>query len=61
MALPPLSTVIVSAILPVPDAVQVDPAVAAQLHVAPDKMTGSVSVTVAAVAVDGPLFDTTIV
>ena len=61
VAVPALSNVMVSLMLPVPEAVHVEPLDATQLHVAPDRMTGNVSVTVAFVAVDGPALVTTIV
>jgi hypothetical protein len=47
--------------LPLPEAGQVDPAEAVQVHVAPDSTPGSVSVIVVATAADGPAFDATIV
>ena len=50
------------AIAPAPDAAPHDePAVAVQVHVTPVKAGGKVSVTVAPVAMLGPLFVTTIV
>lgn len=61
VAVPPLSRVTVSLMLPDPDAVQLEPAVAEQVHVAPDNAGGSVSLTVAPTAVDGPLLEATIV
>lgn len=61
MAEPPESTVTVSLMLPVPEAAQLEPDVATQFQVEPDKMTGRVSVTVAPAAVEGPALETTIV
>jgi hypothetical protein len=51
----------VSLMEPVPDAAQVEPDDATQVHVAPLNEAGSVSVIVAPVTVDGPLFVATIV
>ena len=59
--MPPTSKLTVSAILPLPDALQVDPDEAAQVHVAPVSEAGMVSATVALTAVEGPAFDTTMV
>lgn len=53
------STVVL--MLPLPDAGHVDPAVAVQVHVAPVRLAGKVSVTVVPIAADGPAFDATIV
>ena len=47
--------------LPLPEAGQVEPAVAVHVHVTPVSVAGSVSVTVAPVITDGPAFDATIV
>ena len=44
--------------MPVPLAAQVPPMLAAQVHVAPVRLAGSGSVTVAPVTSDGPLFAT---
>jgi hypothetical protein len=46
---------------PEPDAVQEDPADAVHVHVAPEMMPGTVSVTVPPVTTDGPELDATIV
>ena len=48
-------------IVVLPDAGQVEPADAAHVHVVPDKIAGTVSVTVAPVTVDGPALEATIV
>jgi hypothetical protein len=61
VAVPPATSVTVSLIEPVPDAVQVEPADATHDHVAPLSDDGRVSVTVAPVTVDGPLLVATIV
>lgn len=47
--------------LPEPDAGQLDPADAAHVHVAPVRLAGKVSVTVAPVIADGPAFETAMV
>ena len=52
---------IVSAMLPVPVAAHVAPAVATQVHVAPVSVAGIVSPTEAPTTLDGPLFVTTTV
>jgi hypothetical protein len=61
VAVPPGASVTEALMLPLPDAGHVDPADAAQVHVAPDNVAGKVSVTVAAVALEGPLLVATIV
>ena len=53
------STVVL--MLPEPEAGHVDPAEAVHVHVAPERLAGTVSVTVVAMAADGPAFDATIV
>ncbi len=50
-----------SAMLPEPEAVQLPPPVAAQVQVAPVRMAGKVSATVAPVTDKGPAFEATIV
>jgi hypothetical protein len=47
--------------LPDPEAGQLDPAEAVQVHVAPVRLAGNVSVTVAPVIGDGPAFEATMV
>ena len=59
--MPLLRRLMVSVMLPVPDAVQVDPADATQVQVAPLSVAGRVSVMVAPVTFDGPLLVATIV
>ena len=59
--MPPTGNVTVSAMFPVPDAVQLAPLDATHDHVAPDNDASNVSVTVTPVAFDGPLFVATIV
>ena len=61
VAVPPGASVTLALMLPLPDAGQVEPTDAEHVHVAPDNTAGSVSVTVAAVAVDGPALEATIV
>ncbi len=61
MSVPPERTVTVSAIAPVPVAVQVEPAVAAHVQEAVVIPDGSGSETVAPTASEGPAFETTIV
>jgi hypothetical protein len=61
VAVPPGARVTEALMLPLPDAGHVEPAEAAQVQFVPDKMAGTVSVTVAAVTVDGPALEATIV
>ena len=61
VAVPETSRLTLALMLPLPDAGQLEPALAAQVHVTPVKVAGKVSVTVAAVITDGPAFDATIV
>jgi len=62
VAVPPGARVTVALTLPLPDAAgQVDPADAEQVHVTAVMVAGTVSATVAPVAVDGPLLVATIV
>ena len=61
VAVPPGARVTDALMLPLPDAGQVEPADAAHVHVVPDKIAGTVSVTVAPVTVDGPALEATIV
>ena len=61
MAVPPASRLMVSVMLALPVAVQVEPLDATQVHVAPLNGAGSVSVIVAPVTLDGPLLVATIV
>src|SRR6478735_1766671 len=62
VVVPPGARVTVALRLPLPDAAgHVDPAEAAQVHVTPVTIAGTVSATVAPVAVDGPPFVATIV
>ena len=61
VTVPAGARVTVAATLPLPVAGQVEPAVAEQVHAAPDSDAGSVSVTVAPVTVLGPGFVTTMV
>jgi hypothetical protein len=61
VAVPPGASVTVALMLPLPEAGQVEPAEAAHVHVAPARLAGNVSVTVAPVTVDGPAFEATIV
>ena len=59
VALPPGMIVAVVAMLPEPPAApQDEPAEGRHVHVAPPMIAGSVSVTLAPTAVDGPAFDT---
>jgi hypothetical protein len=53
------STVVL--MLPEPEAGQVEPADAVQVHVTPERLAGTVSVTVVAIAADGPAFEATMV
>ena len=61
VAVPPESSVTLALMFPLPLAGQVEPALAVQVQVALVSDAGKLSVTVAAVAVDGPAFDATIV
>jgi hypothetical protein len=54
VVVPAGANVTVAATLPLPDAGQVDPAVAAHVQVAAESDAGIVSLTVAPVTVDGP-------
>jgi hypothetical protein len=51
----------VVAMLPEPDVGHVDPADAEHVHVAPERVAGSVSAIAVASAADGPAFEATIV
>jgi hypothetical protein len=57
VAVPPVSSVTEALIDPEPDAGHVEPDEATQVHVTPLSDAGIVSVTVAAVIVDGPAFE----
>ena len=58
----PLDNSVTDALIePAPDAGHVDPDAAAHVHVTPVSDAGIVSVTVAAVTVEGPAFEATIV
>jgi methyl coenzyme M reductase subunit C len=61
VALPAASTLTEAEMLPEPEAGQLEPAKAVQVHVAPVRLAGSVSVRVAPVIADGPAFDATMV
>jgi hypothetical protein len=61
VAVPPGARVTDALMLPLPDAGQVEPAEAVHVQVPADSTAGSVSATVAAVAVEGPAFEATIV
>jgi hypothetical protein len=61
VVVPPARRLTEAEMLPEPDAGQLEPTDAEQVHVAPDKLAGNVSVTVALVMADGPAFDVTIV
>jgi hypothetical protein len=61
VAVPETRRVAVALMLPLPEAGQLEPALAAQVQVTPVKAAGKVSVTVAPVITDGPAFDATIV
>lgn len=61
VAVPLTNKLTVSLMEPVPEAEQLEPADATHVHVAPERAAGSVSVTVAPVTADGPVFDATIV
>jgi hypothetical protein len=61
VAVPPGARLTVALMFPLPDAGQLDPAVAVHVQVAPESTPGTVSATVAPVAVDGPAFEATIV
>ena len=58
----PLGNMVTEALIePEPEAGQVEPADAVQVHVTLESVAGMVSVTVAATMVEGPEFDATIV
>ena len=61
VAVPETSRLTLELMLPLPDAGQLDPALAVHVHVTPVKLAGKVSVTVAPTITDGPAFDATIV
>ena len=61
MAVAPTARLTVSFIEPVPLAAHVAPAEAAQVHVAPVSSAVSVSVIGVPLAIDGPLFNATMV
>jgi hypothetical protein len=61
VAVPLVSKSMVSTMLPVPDVVQVEPAVATQVQFAPVKVAGRLSVNVAPTTADGPAFFATTV
>lgn len=61
MTEPPDGRLTVLLMFPEPDAVQVPPPDPVQVHVAPEMDPGSVSATVAPVALLGPEFETVIV
>jgi hypothetical protein len=61
VAVAPTARLMVSLIEPEPLAVQVAPALAAQVHVAPVKAAGRLSATSAPTTPDGPLLDATTV
>lgn len=59
VAVPPTARLMVSAMSPLPLAVQVEPAEGVQLQIAEDSVAGSASATVAPMTFDGPLLVTT--
>ena len=61
VAVPPESRLIEAEMLPDPEAGQLEPAVAVHVQVAPDRLAGNVSVTVALVIAEGPALDVTMV
>ena len=61
VAVPPLNRVTDALMEPAPDAGHDEPADAVHVHVTPLSAAGIVSVTVAAVIVDGPALEATIV
>ena len=61
VAVPPGANVTAADMLPLPDAGQLEPALAEHVHVAPLSEAGIVSPTVAPVTVDGPGFEETTV
>jgi hypothetical protein len=61
VTVPAASTLTAAEMLPEPEAGQLDPAEAVHVHVAPVRLAGNVSVTVAPVMADGPAFDVTMV
>ena len=61
MALAPAGRLMVSVMLPVPDAAQAAPDVGTQFQIAPVSVAGRVSDNVAPPALDGPAFVATIV
>src|ERR671930_246993 len=61
VALPPESRLTLAAILPLPEAGQLEPADAAHVQVTPETCAGKLSVTVAPVTALGPALLTTIV
>ena len=61
VAVPETRRLTLALMLPLPDAGQLEPALAAHVHVTPVKAAGKVSATVAPVITDGPAFAATIV
>lgn len=61
VAVPEMPRLTAAAMLPLPDAGQLDPAVAEHVQLVPVRVAGNVSVTVAPVITDGPAFVATIV
>lgn len=61
VAVPLGSRSTVVAMFPDPDAGQDEPAEAEHVHVAPERVAGSVSAMAVAIAADGPAFEATIV
>jgi hypothetical protein len=58
---PPDATLTEAEMLPEPDAGQLEPAEAVHVHVTPDRVAGTVSVTVELVMADGPALEATTV
>jgi hypothetical protein len=61
VTVPVTPRLIVALMLPLPDAGQLEPAIAEHVHDTPVRAAGTVSVTVALVIADGPALDATIV
>jgi hypothetical protein len=61
VVVPAIPRLMLALMLPLPDAGQLEPAVAVHVHVTPVSVAGNASVTVAPVITEGPAFDATIV
>ena len=61
VAVPAMPRLTLALMLPLPDAGQLEPAVAAHVHVTPVRVAGTVSATVAPVITEGPALEATIV